>query len=95
MCYGTPCNDGEDENEHLEIVSAVEDFDSVLQEDENSRNYFSNLNSGCSGMYEKNAVAYFVGYVGSYIVRKNNCDNCRAVFLKVPIEDINNDTSRI
>ena len=90
-------NDDENEVENFEILNAVEEFNSYLEEDDayNSlRLNLSDLNTGTTGMYETNAVVYFAGYIGAQIVRKNNCDNCRAKFLKVPIEDSNFETEK-
>ena len=81
-------NDDENEVENFEILSVAEEFNSYLEESETSSFNGLYLHTGSTGMYETNAVVYFAGYVGALIISKNNCDSCRAKFLKVPIEDI-------
>jgi len=75
--YVTVQHDIEPEHELLmEDAQILEKYDM-----ENSENI--NLLTA----YDQNAIAYFAGYIARRSIAKTNCDNCRDIMMKTPMDD--------
>lgn len=64
------------------VTDLLEKHADILQEydvDMNNVSIYSN--------YDKNAITYFVGYVARRCFERNDCENCREIMLKTPMED--------
>lgn len=69
------------EEEDQEALFDVEEALDLLQDLSDEHAAFSDCNK-----YEKNAVAYFAGYVAHKCLNKTDCLSCREKFLKIPTE---------
>lgn len=38
-------------------------------------------------IYDQNAITFFAGYVARKSIAKTNCDNCRNVMMKTPMDN--------
>lgn len=82
--------DTEDFDDNV-IAAACEDISRY--EEENSDDPLMNMTEQDSfdtrGTYERNAVAYFAGYISRYGYGKTKCDSCRERNMKTPMEGLN------
>lgn len=84
--HATVEHDIEPENELLiEDTEIIEKYD-IVEECEN-------INSLTT--YDRNAIAFFAGYVARRSITKTNCDNCRDIMMKTPMDDVTEDEKYI
>ncbi|XP_072751257.1 uncharacterized protein [Anoplolepis gracilipes] len=73
-------HDIDPEDELLERDTKIlEEYEDIHIEDS------ENINS--LNIYDQNAIVFFAGYVARRSVAKTNCDNCRNIIMKPPMDD--------
>lgn len=69
--------DIEESSENSNVREALNTIESEVEIEDIEKN----------SMYELNAINYLAGYVAHKIIANSNCDLCRNVVLKIPMED--------
>lgn len=70
-----------DDDDAIIVTDLLDKYADILEE------YDVDMgNISISSNYNENAITYFAGYVARRCFEKNDCNNCRAVMLKTPME---------
>ncbi|XP_067212770.1 uncharacterized protein [Linepithema humile] len=75
---------------HTVIQHDIDPEDELLMEDTKILEEYDNIedqeNINPLNFYDQNAIAFFAGYVARRSIAKTNCDNCRNIMMKTPMD---------